>query len=83
MAKVKLILTIALVTALLALSYGVPSTEGRELKARENLDVHWSLLADAGTYAFRPTSPGHSPGAGHPLDPTLGAATAYIENIKI
>lgn len=94
MAKVKLIFTIAMVTALLALAYGTISTEGRALQTQDNsvttekfnsVDTHIDALPPAASGpcpgignsigltrkpnvvvdAFRPTTPGHSPGAGH------------------
>ncbi|EEF52452.1 conserved hypothetical protein [Ricinus communis] len=81
MARVKLNFSIVLVIALVV-SYGITSTEERQLrmqvraagmeKGTGNLYFGRSLLVDndGDSDDFRPTNPGHSPGAGHSTGPS-------------
>ncbi|KAJ9166195.1 hypothetical protein P3X46_020977 [Hevea brasiliensis] len=82
MARVKIIFTIALIIALV-LSYEISSTEGRLLKIQENsvmstgdFNFHRRnplVDTEGDSDDFRPTDPGHSPGAGHPKGPSSAA----------
>ncbi|KAE8666456.1 hypothetical protein F3Y22_tig00112498pilonHSYRG00149 [Hibiscus syriacus] len=79
MAKTNLI-PAAFLLVLLLFAYGITVSEGtRVLKADDhklnNLNTHGSAGANIAnnaniTNAFRPTTPGHSPGGGHPKGPT-------------
>lgn len=75
MAKFNFILAVALVIALV-LSHGITSTEGRQLKLQQksvmstrNFNFYRRNL-DGDSDDFRPTNPGHSPGAGHSNGPS-------------
>ncbi|GFY81434.1 hypothetical protein Acr_01g0012430 [Actinidia rufa] len=76
MAKNSTMLTCAFLVAL-TLSYGVWFTEESQLGANIEPKAPYESVGGGGRHevtsekAFRPTSPGHSPGAGHSLPPPM------------
>ncbi|KDP38388.1 hypothetical protein JCGZ_04313 [Jatropha curcas] len=78
MANAKFNFSIALIIALV-LSHGISSTEQRVLKEMREASVssgsfnfHRNILVEleGDSDDFRPTNPGHSPGAGHSNGPS-------------